>query len=336
MSIKLTEAADLYERHLRARGLAPNTVKGNTQTVNRAVAVWGNILVSSVTPAHIDRMFEHYGWAPSTRNLYLSQLRRFFQWCRRHKYMPKDADPTDGWDAIRVPKVPRTRIPLEEFGELLDASPHPRDRAVCAIGLYAFLRGSEIQTLTIGDVNLDDNELTVFRHKTKDADVLPISLELAEEMVRWLNWYRADQGRLQSNWYLLPAKVANRTGYDPETRRIYVDLSRPAPLKPTVMQGHPYRPAQRALAAMGYETHREGEHTLRRSGARALADSLRDRGHDAALMRVASMLGHSDVRVTQMYIGWQMEREQRNADIAGKPLFGGRERHIVAATLKGA
>jgi extradiol dioxygenase family protein len=41
---------------------------------------------------------------------------------------------------------------------------------------------------------------------------------------------------------------------------------------------HPYRVAQRGLKALGYSTLGEGEHTLRRSGARALADRLRAAG----------------------------------------------------------
>lgn len=84
---------------------------------------------------------------------------------------------------------------------------------------------------------------------------------------------------------------------------------------------HPYRVAQRGLAKLGYDTKQEGEHTLRRSGARALADRLRHEGTDSALLRVASMLGHKDIRITQHYIGWDTERDQRNELLAGQPMF---------------
>jgi integrase len=319
-NVPLSEALTTYERHLRARGLAANTVVNHTQTIRRGIALWGDIQVSSITGAHIDSLFTHYGWAESTRNLYLSYLRAFFTWARRGRLMAREFDPTDGWRSVKVPKVDRFRVPLEEFNDLLDAAPHPRDRMVCAIGLFTFLRGSEIMLLRVSDVDLDANSLKVYRPKVKEGDVLPISTELHAELVRWFNWYREDQGVVHQDWYLTPAKWPAKTGYDRETGRIFV-TDEPAHLKPEVPIHRPYLAVQRAMAELGYETHWQGEHTLRRSGARAMADTLRDMGYDGALLRVASMLGHSDVRITQKYIGWELEKELRNHAIAGKPMF---------------
>ena len=79
-SIRLTVAMQQYERHLRARGLASNTVKNHLQALRACKAVWGDILLASVTPAHIDALFSHHGWSESTRNLYLSTLNGFIVW----------------------------------------------------------------------------------------------------------------------------------------------------------------------------------------------------------------------------------------------------------------
>ena len=329
-SIRLADATEQYERHLRARGLSERTVRNSTQVLHRGRQLWGNLMLTSITASHIDDLFMHYGWKERTRNLYLQRVNSFFKWARAHRYVPKDASPTDGWRSIRVPKVDRTRVPVEEFPDLLDAAKHPRDRAVVALGLFTFLRGSEMRTLRIDDLDLDRDTLRIYRHKTKQSDVLPVSSELHGEMVRWLNWYRADQGALRPNWYLVPAKTPNFTWYDHERKSIMVDTERPSPLRPSTILGKPYTCVQRALKALGYSTYGEGEHTLRRSGARALADTLRDRGHDSALMRVASMLGHSSTRVTEEYIGWDLEARQRNEDIAGKPMFPSlQQRHEV-------
>jgi integrase len=296
-------------------------VKNHSQAVGQATALWGDLMLTSITAAHIDSLFSHYGWKPTTRNLYLTYLQGFFAWARAHRWMPKDACPTEGWRAVRVPKVRRTRVTLHEFPALLDSATHPRDRAVLAVGLFTFMRGGEMSTLRVDDLDLDENLLNIYRHKTQQADTLPVSSELHAEMVRWLNWYRADQGALRPNWYLLPAKNPNHTYYDPATRQIAVDLTKHASLRPTTLLARPYSVVQRALAALGYDTYQEGQHTLRRSGARALADTLREQGYDSALMRVASMLGHSNSRITEQYIGWDLERERRNEDIAGKPMF---------------
>lgn len=336
-TIRLTEASEQYARHLRSQGLAENTVKNSVQPMNRAVTLWGDVLLSNITHAHIDNLFSHYGWKESTRNLYLSQLNQFFRWARLHKYMPKDSGPTDGWKSIRVPKKDRTRIPVEEFNDLLDAATHPRDRAVIALGLYTFLRGSELQALRICDLDLDDDLLEVYRIKTKTGDTLPVSIELHEEMVRWLSWYRQDAGllKLPDHWYLVPAKNPNHTGYDPVTHRIFVDTDIHASLRPQKMLTNPYTVIQRVMVVLGYDIYWEGEHTLRRSGARALFDALREDGvgKDSALMRCASMLGHADVRVTQKYLGWNEEKVQRNAALSGKAMFPAQRRAAEGGTV---
>lgn len=321
--ISLSDAIEQYQGHLRARDLARNTIKNNTQVLNKALMSWGNIQTQNVQPRHIDRLFAENTWGPSTRNLYLGNLRLFFAWCRTHGYMSRDCDPTGGWRNQRVPRVERMRLPMEDFMPLLDAMRHPRDRAAIAVGLFTFLRGSEIQTLRVNDLNLRDNELHIYRHKTREEDVLPVSLELHDEMVRWLNWYQTDQGALRGEWYLIPSKKPDEwENVDGVLRR----RDALASLRPTARMTHPYRAVQRGLRAIGYETHGEGEHTLRRSGARCLFDTLRSSGYDGALMRVSSMLGHRDTRVTERYIGLSLERTQRNEQFAGRAMFPGLSR----------
>lgn len=321
-SILLSDAITEYQGHLGARGLAGNTIRNNVQVLNKALAEWGNIRVASIQGVHIDRLFRSQGWSARTRNLYLGFLRSFFKWCRREGYMARDFEPTAGWGNVRVPRTEKMRLPLAEFPALLDACIHPRDRMICALGIYTFLRGGEIATLTVHDASLGSSELLVYRHKTKEQDVLPICSELAVEFDRYYMWYRINQNtpHLRDHWFLVPSKAPNPTRYNPETHRIEVS-GELAPLRPERQVTHPYRAVQRALARLGYATAGEGEHTLRRSGARALFDTLRDQGYDGALMRVSAMLGHRDTRVTEKYIGLSLERTQRNEMLAGQVMF---------------
>ena len=141
--VRMSDALDEYRSHLQARGLAGNTLKGQMQPLTRALAEWGNLYVSSITGQHIDKLFRVAKWGPSTRNIYLGYLRGFFTFCRREGYMSRDFEPTDGWRNVKVPNRDRLRIPLDEFPLLLDANQHPRDRMVCALGLYTFMRGGE-------------------------------------------------------------------------------------------------------------------------------------------------------------------------------------------------
>jgi hypothetical protein len=36
------------------------------------------------------------------------------------------------------------------------------------------------------------------------------------------------------------------------------------------------------------------------------------------------MLGHKSTKITEHYIGWGLERQQRNEQLAGQPMFAGR------------
>lgn len=318
MYTNINKAIEMYERHLRSADLANNTIKNKLQPLRLAAAVWGNVDVKRLNAQHIDDVFSHYDWSPRTRNLYLGVYRQFFAWCRHNRLVPRDFDPTLAWRNRSVPSMERQRIPVDRFGELMDATRHPRDRIAVALGLYTFLRGSELQTLQIQDVDFQSSLLRIYRHKTQEEDHLPICLELAEELRVWLNWYRQDQGDLQPNWFLVPSKRSNHfTWVDGKQ----VQVTDTPPLRPERMMSHPYRPAKRAMAALGIDAKGEGEHTLRRSGARALLDSLRHEGTDSALLRVGAMLGHKDTRVTAHYVGLRMEREQRNELLAGKRMF---------------
>lgn len=317
-TVTLSDAIDQYLAYLAAKRLETNTIKNSTYLLRKALAVWGNVHVTNLQPRHVDRLFAENRWGPRTHNTNLQIIKTFFAWCRNQGYMPLNADPCFGWRNQRVPQQEKLRVPVERFNELLDAAEHPRDRVIVACGLFLFLRGSEIAHLRVGDVDFKNSTVRIWRQKTKQEDVLPMSIELAAELRPWLNYYRAEQGTLRDDWFLCPARLKNpwvNSGGN------LVPSGLPQRLNPTKPLTHTYRPAKEALAKLGYPTLGEGEHTLRRSGARAYADVLRERGYDGVLLRVASMLGHSDVKVTQTYIGWALEKEQRNIELAGKPMF---------------
>jgi integrase len=311
MGVELSKAIREFASHSQARGLGKSTVKNRIQPLNRGLELWGDLQVQNLHARHIDALFSRWDWSPATRNIYLGNLRLFFQWCRAMRYMPLDADPTLGWRNITVPQGFKLWVPVDRFGELLDAATHPQIRAVIAVGLYTFLRGSEISTLHIEDIeglHSDTPVLHVYRHKTREADTLPVCEELREELDRWLVWYASQAGVPQKHWYLIPRRVMNP----------FTGLTM---LQPENRYTHPYLAVQKTLELLGYDTEGSGVHTLRRSGARAWFDEMRGSGYDGALLRVSSMLGHKSTTVTQVYLGLNLEREQRNAQLSGKRMF---------------
>ena len=320
--MRMSDAIDQYLEHMRAKGREPRTIKNHRQPLNRALEVWGNIYVESVTPNHIDRLFADSGWGPSTQNLYLSTVRGgFFAWCRRNHVIRRDYDPTEGWTNVKVPVSPKLWIGVEEFSDLLEACDNARDRMVCALGLFTFCRGSEISRLRIADLDFDHSTISIYREKTKEWDVLPMSLELKGELVRWLAEYEREAGEpVRQDWFLVPARSALPMRFDFAVNKLQ-PTGEPARLKPTVRLGKPYDCVKRPLARIGYPEKGSGAHVLRRSGARGWYEALRETGHDAAMRRVQAMLGHKSLAMTERYLNLQLEKKERDELIAGKAMF---------------
>lgn len=327
----ILDVRDPYLAHFRARGLTEGTIKGHGVMLNRWVELVGNTRIDLLSAAHVETFFGSGEWGTKTQNHRLAQLRTFVQWLHRHRYLPRDNDPTEGFRNVREESKEAFWLPVDEFSALLDAADSARDRAVIAIGLYTFLRGSEIATIRVQDVDFDRHTMEVYRWKTKQADTMPMCLELEEELQRWLREYkRQSMLHLNPDWYLVPTM---KSVVDAFTGRYCTELG--AELKPLVPLHKPYDVVKRALAKLGYETRQTGAHTLRRSGARALFDRLRSEGYDGALRRVSAMLGHADTKTTEKYLGLSLERQQRNELLAGKAMFPDKRHKGQVRHLKG-
>lgn len=324
----LEQASSEYVQFLEARGLAKATIQSNRNMLSHAASTWGDLDLQDLHPRHIDAYFTGRSWSTGTRNIYLLTMRAFFRWCRTHRYLPPDYDPTEGWKSRPMEKRERTWLTLPVLGALMNTTTHPRDRAFIAVGIYTFMRASEIVNLRICDIDIERSEVRIYRVKTKQQDRLPICLELQVELARWLAYYKNECGDLHPDWYLLPSHGPNlMTGVYGE--RKLVATGEPGRLRPTQKIGRPQRIVKNAMNALGIDKHGDGCHVLRRSGARALYETLREMGHDGAARRVQSMLGHSSLVMTEKYLGLDHERMQRNEALAGKPMFEAPDRDAV-------
>ena len=325
MATRVSEAIDGYIAHCTHRRQARNTVRSKSTALNHALDLWGNLQVTSLEPRHIDMYFSaHPEWAPKTANLYAQCLRSWFKWCRMNKILPRDEDPMMDWDDVPDDGRERFYVPGDRFGDLLDAAYHPLDRWVIALGMYTLMRGSEIRTLRVTalqGLDTDNPVLHIFRHKTRQADVMPVPGELQVEAQRWFRWLTSMNGIPQPDWYLVPQRNARLHEFVPE-KGAYMFVKGMHPVDPTTPYRNNYLAVQRAVEALGLEgARRVGVHTLRASSARHLFEELRSMGYDGALRRVSSMLGHKNVVTTERYLGLDLERESRNKQFSGKLLF---------------
>lgn len=322
--------SDAIDEFLRVRagiGFSKATVRGDGIGLRKLLAHTGNIRVAALDARHVETWVADLrlsGYKPATINTYVRPVSVFCEWARQRKYLPLNVNPlgTIRWQPI--PEVARRRLDVSEFGAVLDAAPQPRVRMLVALGLYLFLRASEAQGLRLGDIDLGRGEVTVWQPKTKRQDVMPICTELDVELRRWLTVYTADQPRpLTTKDFLLPGRMSGRfQRVGDDIVHVFGDVQ--------YMPGHRMsripEHVHSALRGIGWDVSagdREGMHTLRRSGARALFDELcrREEGRDGALRYVSAMLHHRSVTVTEKYLGLEVDREKRDALLKSRPMF---------------
>jgi integrase len=240
--------------------------------------------------------------------------------------MPKDNDPMYGRRKPKRAHKERNRVHVSKFPALLDAAGarSSRDRVALALLIYTLARDGEITDLRIRDVDLDAGYIMMRVHKSRKEDRMPISAELDAELRRWLTVYSEEIGFLEPHYYLVPSRdtrgVPGEDGSFVEQRHVRFVPERRIP-----QLGKMVNPA---LEDIGFPTRDangrplwEGAHTARRSGARALFDSLSASGYDFALRVVQSMLHHSSMQTTEAYVGLSADRRSRDEIIRGKKMY---------------
>lgn len=329
-SMRLSSAVARYLDRIRNEKQSDRTQYTARYALQRFQRAMGNRKdpdpwIHLITDAMMDEYFygegglaqgtEGRGVKAVTLNRYRSVLVLFFRYAEDMRWV--DQSPMLGIRPAR-PDLPVARLILSpaEMIETLDTAPNPIDRIGLALGMNTGLRGNDIRHLRIFDANLNNGLLDTFIRKTKKLDVKPITLELEEELRRWFHDYAMMMGLdsvsdLPNDFLLMPSfrrKTPRESGY----YRIQP--------RPYTVHTKPWHIPQRALKALGYPTKGEGFHTLRRSSARALFESLRDSGmgRDHALMIVRDFLNHSSTSQTEVYLGLSHERILRDGLLKGQ------------------
>lgn len=343
--ITLSQAIDEFMAYRKSAGMAQNTLLVNRRGLSAFLALVGNIQVRHLEARHGEQ-YQAYlmakGYKPNTVNTNLTTFSAFVKWLRSRRYLGPGSDPAANVRQIKAMVEPRQRLDRDEFLDFLDCCSTEYERIICALGLYLFLRQSEISALKVGDIDLDEGIIWVHVQKAKLVDPMPISAELERELRNYLSWYAYDLGDepIKDDMYLVPARrrlpLAN-DGSGPGGG--YLVRRERGNNQPYIKGRRPHRYVQKALVRFGVEirdeegnSRHEGCHTLRRSGARALFDELVDNAsYDGALRLVAAMLHHKSTAITERYLGLDVDVHKRNDLIRGKKMFTFAEDVIASA-----
>lgn len=234
------------------------------------------------------------------------------QFCHRRGWLPED--PMTEVRPKKILKRERLRLSPAELLELPEYATDPRDKAFIITAINTAMRSGEITSLRIRDLDLTNGSLRVRIHKSQQEDVLPITAELDAGLREWLTAYTQEVGPLDPDWFLFPARKP------PVTRSIKGErVTTPGGLKTASEVCHGSVIVQRVLRAAGHVLEPgEGVHTLRRSVARCFFDNVSAAGHDAALRMTSSLLHHSSVTTTEVYLGLRSEKLSRDQVLRGK------------------
>ncbi|PID51238.1 MAG: tyrosine recombinase XerC, partial [Pasteurellales bacterium] len=120
-------------------------------------------------------------------SLRLSALRQFFSYLISVGKMT--VNPAQGIKAPKQPKHLPKNIDAEQLSHLLDTSPQTpndwRDLAMMELMYSSGLRLSELQTIDLGDIDLNAREVRVLGKGSKER-ILPIGSKAIEVLQQWL------------------------------------------------------------------------------------------------------------------------------------------------------
>ncbi len=217
---------------------------------------------------------------PRSAARYTSALKRFYRFLLRERLVA--SDPTRNLDRPKLPRALPKTLTEADVEQLLasaggDAPATLRDRAMLETLYATGLRVSELVTLKLAALNLNDGVLRVTGKGNKDRLV-----PLGEEAVRWLRRYFDEARPL-----LLGAHRSDAVFVTPRgagmTRQAFWHL-----IKRRARAAGIVRPLS--------------PHTLRHAFATHLLN------HGADLRVVQMLLGHSDISTTQIYTHVARER----------------------------
>lgn len=319
----LHEAIAEYLEWLRHSGTPDGTVKAYRSVLYRLYRFLGKRQCRSLKTTDLYRFLYGpqgigTGKAVGTRNVQRSALKSFIRhgkangWCPRNLEVP---EPVIRQRSSRQETRP-TRLAPGALGHLLDACPETSGgyilRGMLAVGINTAWRTSDIVKIRMPDISLPAGELYLLSKKTQKMDAFPITMDLDEELRRYLSWYTGTQGVvLGDDVFLFPGWRPVSGGWVPQPSR---------QASPEWARSH----LKTLLVTCGVHVEKgEAWHVIRRSVARIYFDSLRSEiSRDHALRQTAALLHHDSTVTTERYLGLSTEIAARDESLRGKRFIG--------------
>lgn len=240
-------------------------------------------------------------------------FKAFIRFCHRREYMSHAVNPVahlksnPGKRGVSVPLMKVIVQPTEDvMDKLLEAAGerHPRDRMTVALGLFAGLRESELEEIRVSGIDLDRDEIRVWRKKQQAWHTVPMHYRLRAEAERYFTWLSKTYVLgLDPEWYALGARRLEGMERDAVTGKILKGsgkLHPDTPLDLTTPAPRVGRCIPQVIVAAGLpKLYRMGSHTLRKMAAVYIVEATGSRES------AQTLLGHEHGNTTDIYLQHQ-------------------------------
>jgi integrase len=343
MRIRLDQAV---EDHLGVikHNLGARTVKGRRTALRRLVASCGGLIyVDEIGDAQVSRYLDEalQKRKPTSMRPVYTALNEFFAWAGARNYLGPSGNPMARRKAPKPGNRKHHYLPAGDLPQMLRLAQHPRDRMVYATGWHLLLRAGEMNALKVGDYSPKRGLILVQVEKKGEPweDEMSVGPRLGEELEDWLKFYSDHMQKrglpLEPSFQLVPAKANPKTSWVQSTdgrmngRTPKTVVSLDDPLKQTSPMSQVEKIIRRGLVSVGFpevnprtgEKIRIGEHDLRRSGGRALYESLVKHGIPNAIQVVQAQFHHTTEQQTREYIDVEVDTEYRNRILADFDMY---------------
>lgn len=280
MDMLLEKAIQGFSDHLESKERSQETVRGYGQALRDFKKYMekknnGHVYVDEIDVSDLEGYLSYRkaeGDQPVSRNRSLYILRSFYDYLAKRDIVTKDI--SQKLEPIKVQRKERTYLEEEETEELIEAIDHPVIKAAVITMSYTGLRVSELCSLTLEDVNLDTGLIKVRQGKGNKDRTVPINDKLLEILKEYKDSCRTE---VDTDRFFATAKTGK--------------------LSPQSIN----RCLHQATEKLNWSK-QVTAHVLRHSFASRLVKNKVDL---PALQRI---LGHSDLRVTSMYIHQNLDQ----------------------------
>lgn len=270
----LEKCIDEFKKNLFLKERSKETIRGYTMLLHdfrrfMEMLFNGYVYIDEIDLNNLESYLfyrKEKGDQPVSRNRAIYIFRSFYDFLIKRDFV--NVNISQKLETIKVQKKERIYLSLEEIKELINGVDHQVIKVAITTLAYTGLRVSELCNLTVDNVDLDNELILVIGGKGNKNRTIPISKNLINILIDYSDNLRPNT---YSDFFFATDKSGSLSPY-------YINFH----LKATIKK-------------LGWKKHVTA-HILRHSFASALVKN------NASLPALQSLLGHSDLRVTSIYI----------------------------------